>query len=317
MPAYQTVVVGVHENMPAKSIQLTASLAVETGAKLVLVAAYKGSDTGGAHRVDTHTTDTEAGDAFKIVEPAELALKRAAAMCHELGHHNVESYAIAGDPVTVLTSAVEEHDAELLVVGSRGLAGLADRLLGSVPGNLTRQIGCDVLVVHTTGGSRRGRRLSRLWTNRHRSSGNYQRTLVVGVHDSPRSRRAAERAGAIAADHKAEVVLVGAYEDMEWSELKHARDTLGEESHLVQGTFPIESALRDGEAKARAKGADAVSQVIVHGDAMKGLLREADKRRADVLVLGNHQLSGRMAQLIGSISSQVSRKTDTHILLVH
>jgi nucleotide-binding universal stress UspA family protein len=310
MPAYQTVVVGVHENMPAKSIQLTASLAVETGAKLVLVAAYKG---GGPD-----TNDPGAGDSFKVAKPAELALKRAAAMCKELGHHNVETHAVAGDPVTVLIAAVEEHGAELLVIGSRGLAGLADRLLGSVPGNLTRQVECDVLVVHTTGGHRRGlHRLGRLGANRHRSGTSYQRTLVVGVHDSPRSRRAAERAGAIAADHKAEVVLVGAYEDMEWSDLKHARDTLGAESHLVQGTFPIESALRDGEAKARAKGAAEVEHVVVHGDAMKGLLKVADKRHADVLVLGNHQLTGRMSQLIGSISSQVSRKTDTHILLVH
>lgn len=312
MPAYQTVIVGVHENMPAKSIQLTASLAVETGAKLVLVAAHKAGRAA--------ESDPGAGDAFKVAEPAELALKRAAAMCNELGHHNVETHAVAGDPVSVLIAAVEEHGAELLVIGSRGLAGLADRLLGSVPGNLTRQVECDVLVVHTTGGHRRGlhrRGLGRLGMNRHRSGASYQRTLVVGVHDSPRSRRAAERAGAIAADHRAEVVLVGAYEDMEWSDLKHARDTLGPESHLVQGMFPIESALRDGEAKARAQGADEVDHVVVHGDAMKGLLKVADKRHADVLVLGNHQLSGRMAQLIGSISSQVSRKTDTHILLVH
>jgi nucleotide-binding universal stress UspA family protein len=302
MPAYKTVVIGVHENMPAKSIQLTASLAVETGAKLVLVAAYK---AGGAEE-----SETEAGDTFSIARPAELALEKAAAMCAELGHDNVETYAISGDPVAVLKSAVEEHDAGLLVIGSRGLAGVADRLLGSVPGNLTRQIDCDVLVVHTTGDRHRASR-------HHRTPTEYQRTLVVGVHDSPRSRRAAERAGAIAADFNAEVVLVGAYEDMEWTELKKARDTLGAESHLVQGTFPIESALRDGEAKARAQGADKVKQVVVHGDAMKGLLKIADKRQADVLVLGNHQLTGRMAQLIGSISSQVSRKTDTHILLVH
>jgi nucleotide-binding universal stress UspA family protein len=303
MPAYQTVVIGVHENMPAKSIQLTASLAVESGAKLVLVAAYK---AGGAEK----TGETQAGAAFTVAAPAERALEKAAAMCAELGHQDVETHAVSGDPVTALISAVTEHNAGLLVIGSRGLAGVADRLLGSVPGNLTRQVECDVLVVHTTGSRRRGIR-------GHRPPAAYQRTIVVGVHDSPRSRRAAERAGAIAADHNAEVVLVGAYEDMEWTELKRARDTLGAESHLVQGTFPIESALRDGEAKARANGAGEVQQVVVHGDAMKGLLKIADKRQADVLVLGNHQLTGRMAQLIGSISSQVSRKTDTHILLVH
>lgn len=296
MPAYNTVVVGVHENMPDKSIRLTAGLAVESGAKLVLVAAYEAGD--------------EPAETFEMAAPAERALEKAAAMCHELGHHDVETYAVPGDPVSVLAAATKEHGAGLLVVGSKGLAGLADRLLGSVPGNLSRQVDCDVLIVHTTGRPKR-RRLA------PRGRGQYQRTIVVGVHDSQRSRRAAERAGAIAADHGAELVLVGAYEDMAWTDLKKARDTLRGESHLVQGTFPIEGALRDGMAKARAKGADDIEQVVLYGDAMKGLLKVATKRHADVLVLGNHQLTGRMAQLIGSISAQVSRRTDTHVLLVH
>ncbi|HEY1974566.1 MAG TPA: universal stress protein [Pseudonocardia sp.] len=293
---YNTVVLGIHEDMPDRSIRLNAGLSVETGTKLVLVAAY--------------TPGTGSAQTFDVASAAERALEKAMMMCAEFGHHNVESHAVPGDPVRVLSEAVTQHDAGLLVVGSRGLAGLADRLLGSVPGNLARQVDCDVLVVHTTGNHRR-----HLFSKRSRDK--YQRTIVVGVHDSPRSLRAAERAGAIAADYDAELVLVGAYEDMDWTELKKARDTLREESYLVQGTFPIESALRDGEAKARAKGAAKVEQLVVHGDAMKGLLKVADERQADVLVLGNHQLTGRMSQLIGSISAQVSRKTDTHVLLVH
>jgi nucleotide-binding universal stress UspA family protein len=282
--------------MPDRSIRLNAGLAVETGTKLVLVAAYaQGSGPS---------------PTFDMASAAERALEKAVMMCAELGHHNVESHAVPGDPVRVLSEAAEQHDAGLLAVGSRGLAGLADRLLGSVPGNLARQVGCDVLVVHTTGNHRR-----HLFSKR--SHDKYQRTIVVGVHDSPRSLRAAERAGAIAADYNAELVLVGAYEDMDWTELKKARDTLRDESHLVQGTFPIDSALRDGEAKARAKGAAKVERLVVHGDAMRGLLKVADQRQADVLVLGNHQLTGRMSQLIGSISAEVSRKTDTHVLLVH
>jgi nucleotide-binding universal stress UspA family protein len=279
--------------MPAKSIQLTASLACESGAKLVLVAAYR------AHG---------ATNTFEVAEPAQNALEKAAIMCAEFGHDEVETYAVAGDPVTALTDAVSKHNADLLVVGSRGLAGLRDRLLGSVPGNLTRQAECDVLVVHTSGTR---------YVPRRRADREHRRTIVVGVHDSTRSMRAAERAGAIAADFHADLVLVGAYEDMDWRELKRARDTLGAESHLVHGTFPIESALRDGEARACARGAREVERAVVYGDAMKALFKIVDKRRADVLVLGNHQLTGRMSHLIGSISEQASRKTDTHILLVH
>jgi len=280
--------------MPAKSIQLTASLACESGAKLILVAAYRAG--GGA------------ANTFEVAGPAQNALDKAAMMCAEFGHHDVETYAVPGDPVEALTDGVSEHHADLLVVGSRGLAGVRDRLLGSVPGNLTRQARCDVLVVQTTGTR---------YVSRRRANRKHRRTIVAGVHDSPRSMRAAERAGAIAADYNAELVLLGAYEDMDWQQLKRARDTLGPESHLVQGSFPIEGALRDGEARARARGAHDVERVVVYGDAMKALLKTVDKRHADVLVLGNHQLTGRMSHLIGSLSEQVSRKTDTHILLVH
>src|SRR5581483_7853537 len=125
VPAFHTVVVGVHEGMPAKSIQLTASLACESGAKLILVAAYRAG--GGA------------ANTFEVAGPAQNALDKAAMMCAEFGHHDVETYAVPGDPVEALTDAVSEHHADLLVVGSRGLAGVRDRLLGSVPGNLTRQ----------------------------------------------------------------------------------------------------------------------------------------------------------------------------------
>ena len=65
------------------------------------------------------------------------------------------------------------------------------------------------------------------------------------------------------------------------------------------------------------RGVDDVRRVIVRGDPIKGLLKVIRKSRADLVVLGNHQMTGRTANLIGSISSRVSRKTATHILLVH
>ena len=86
---------------------------------------------------------------------------------------------------------------------------------------------------------------------------------------------------------------------------------------LVQASFSIDGVLRDAEAKAHAKGAHDTTQVVVQGEAMKGLLKVADDYEADVLVMGNHQLTGPVSALIGSISTQVSRKTFTHLLLVH
>jgi nucleotide-binding universal stress UspA family protein len=50
-----------------------------------------------------------------------------------------------------VVDVVRRRDADLLVVGNRGLTGLRGRLLGSVPADATRRSDVDVLVVHTTG----------------------------------------------------------------------------------------------------------------------------------------------------------------------
>jgi nucleotide-binding universal stress UspA family protein len=306
MPAYSTVVVGVYEGMSRRSLRLTSTLAAETGAKLVLVAAYGSAPDRPA-----------AEDCAEIFEtanaaPAQQALDKAAAMCAELGVRDVQTYVMAGDAVSVLVAAVRLHNADLLVVGSRGLATLGGRLLGSVPGGVAREASCDVLVAHTT---------TEPWRNvisrRGQSQQGYQRTVVVGVHDSPRSMRAADRAAAIAVDAGARLVLVGVEEPMERVDFKRAADSLKGESHIAQASFSIDSVLRAADAQAQAKGARDTTQVVVRGEAMKGLLKIAGDYEADVLVMGNHQLTGAVSGLIGSISTQVSRKADTHLLLVH
>jgi nucleotide-binding universal stress UspA family protein len=50
----------------------------------------------------------------------------------------------------VLRKAVLERKADLLVVGNKGLNTLSGRLLGSVPADVARRSGVDVLIVHTT-----------------------------------------------------------------------------------------------------------------------------------------------------------------------
>jgi nucleotide-binding universal stress UspA family protein len=304
MPTYQTVVIGVHDSPTGRrAVELAAPLSSETGAKLVLVAAYRKG----------HRASTPPGDSYQEPgsTPAHRALAGAEKICARLGVTNVESHAVPGDPVTALADAVRAHGADLLLVGSHGLSTLSGRLLGSVPSGVSREAECDVLVVHTT------TELRRTVLHPRRRASRYQRTVVVGVHDSPRSQRAAERAAQVAADFGAELVLVGAYEQLRPDEVKKAGDALGSESYLVRGSFPIEGVLRDAEAAARLRGVREVESVVVEGDAMHGLLKVADKYSADILVMGNHHLTGRVSQLLGSISEQVSRKTATHVLLVH
>jgi nucleotide-binding universal stress UspA family protein len=52
-----------------------------------------------------------------------------------------------GDPAEVQLRLVEDCDADILVVGSKGMRR---RVLGSVPNSVTHKADCSVLVVMTT-----------------------------------------------------------------------------------------------------------------------------------------------------------------------
>ena len=67
------------------------------------------------------------------------------------GAGEVEQVAVVGSPVETLIDVVTRAQADLLVVGNRGLNSLKGRLMGSVPADVTRRSTVDVLVVHTTG----------------------------------------------------------------------------------------------------------------------------------------------------------------------
>ncbi|HWH28815.1 MAG TPA: universal stress protein [Mycobacteriales bacterium] len=86
-------------------------------------------------------------------EAAENVLRGALERARAAGDLDVDSLVLHGDPVDELTRAAHERDADLVVVGNRGMNGLAGRLLGSVPSNLSHRVRCDVLIAHTTGRS--------------------------------------------------------------------------------------------------------------------------------------------------------------------
>lgn len=66
---------------------------------------------------------------------------------HERGLEEHESVVVDGDPRTALLEVVEEHDADLLVVGSRGLGPVSRLVLGSVSSSLVQHSPVPVAVI--------------------------------------------------------------------------------------------------------------------------------------------------------------------------
>lgn len=148
MGTYQTVVVGTDgSDSSYRAVDRAAEVAHDSAAKLVIVCAYMP-----ATRREVAAAEEAMGEeAYQVVgsAPAEDTLRTAAARAAAHGATKVEQAPVEGEPVRSLLGALREHQADLLVVGNRGLNTLAGRLLGSVPADVSRRASCDVLIVHT------------------------------------------------------------------------------------------------------------------------------------------------------------------------
>lgn len=150
MGAYQTVLVGTDgSDSSYRAVDRAAEIARDTAARLVIVCAYEPARP----REVAMAEDVLRDEAYSVVgsAPAEETLRTAAERAAARGAAKIERVPVAEEPVKALIGALAEHQADLLVVGNRGLNTIAGRLLGSVPAAVSRRSTCDVLIVHTVG----------------------------------------------------------------------------------------------------------------------------------------------------------------------
>ncbi len=149
MPAYRTIVVGTDGSSTSlAAVDRAAAVAADSTAELVIVCAY----TPASREETAAAEDALKDEAYLVVgwSPAEETLRAAEDRALAAGAAKIRTAAVDGPPVDVLRAAVAEHGADLLVVGNKGLNTLSGRLLGSVPSDVARRSGVDVLIVHTT-----------------------------------------------------------------------------------------------------------------------------------------------------------------------
>jgi nucleotide-binding universal stress UspA family protein len=147
---YSTIVVGTDGSESSlRAVARAGALAGACDATLVVACAYLPDDDD---RETARAGDVLGEDAYQVVgsHPAEDKVRSAAEKAGAAGAKKIRTLAVVGSPVETLLDVVRRENADLLVVGNRGLNGIKGRLLGSVPADATRRSGCDVLVVHTT-----------------------------------------------------------------------------------------------------------------------------------------------------------------------
>ncbi len=145
---YTTVLVGT-DGSPSSfvAVQRAAQVAGGAGARLVIVCAYRPLP----RREEERAAEELGHDAYKVhgSNPADSVLSEATDHARAAGATDIEPKPVEGDPVDVLLKVAGEVQANLIVIGNRGLNSLAGRLLGSVPANISHRATCDVLIAHT------------------------------------------------------------------------------------------------------------------------------------------------------------------------
>jgi nucleotide-binding universal stress UspA family protein len=142
---FKSIVVGTDGSDTATiALGRAIELAVLTGARLHVVSAYEPAPARvGGNQPVPEASDWSVGPDFKVEAVLQRAQEEARGRDVE-----VEVHAPRGDAADSLIGAAGEHDADLIMLGSRGMRG-ARRVLGSVPNKVSHRAPCDVWIVQT------------------------------------------------------------------------------------------------------------------------------------------------------------------------
>ena len=142
----QTITVGTDgSDTASKAVEFALDVAEKFGAKVVVASSYRpvGEDR---LRQEQREAPQDIQWSINPTEDVDKALRSAEELARERGLE-VTSEARQGDPAEVLCDIAEQHGADLLVVGNKGMHR---RVLGSVPNSVSHNAPCSVVIVKTT-----------------------------------------------------------------------------------------------------------------------------------------------------------------------
>jgi nucleotide-binding universal stress UspA family protein len=213
----------------------------------------------------------------------------------ELAAAGLEAHAQVrnGRPAEVIVRTARELDADLVVVGSRGLTGLEGLFLGSVAREVSQQAPCPVLVA--------------------REPRNALREIVVATDGSEHARHAVERAAEFPASPESCFTVVQVVRSFQPVAVFAGGDTPPEAE-------PEEAAAARRmaeEAAAVLSAAGRTARVEVRaGDPTGEILRLAEERRADLIIAGARGVGFLKGLLVGSVADALLKQAPCSVLLV-
>jgi len=146
---FTRIVVGTDgSDTAAEAVRQAVDLAKLAGAQLSIVSAY---EPVSKRRLEGEQQGAPADVQFEIGprEDVNLVLDAAAAAAKQEGVE-VQTHPVEGAPSDAILNVAEKTNADLIVVGNKGMTGARRFLLGSVPNNVSHHAPCSVIIVRTT-----------------------------------------------------------------------------------------------------------------------------------------------------------------------
>jgi 3-phenylpropionate/trans-cinnamate dioxygenase ferredoxin reductase subunit len=186
---------------------------------------------------------------------------------------------IEGTPGESIVAAAKKHDADLIVVGNRGMGQATRFRLGSVPDWVAHDAPCDLLIVDTTG---RG-------GGPREPTPPYSR-ILAGTDGSGTATEAVRRAFTLASVYAGTVMLV------------HVGDPL-------VGAIKLEEV-----AGVRPEDVE-VERRMVEGDPAQRIVELAESEGVQLVVVGNKGMAG-VRRFLGSVPNKVAHEVPSDVLIV-
>jgi nucleotide-binding universal stress UspA family protein len=146
---FRSIVVGTDGSETAsEAVRQATELAKAVGAKINLVSAY---EPVGNQRLREERQQVPDDMQWMVNEREDVnaTLKNDGNAIDEAGVE-VETFARQGDPADAILDVAEEQNADLIIVGNKGMTGAKRFLLGSVPNKVSHHAPCSVMIIRTT-----------------------------------------------------------------------------------------------------------------------------------------------------------------------
>jgi nucleotide-binding universal stress UspA family protein len=146
---FRQIVVGTDGSDTAtEAVRQAADLAKKVEAKVGIVSAFEPVSQQRL-REERQQVPEDVAHTVGPREDVEATLAEAAKVVESEGVE-VTTFARQGDPADAILDVAEEENADLIMVGNKGMTGAKRFLLGSVPNKVSHHAPCSVLIVRTT-----------------------------------------------------------------------------------------------------------------------------------------------------------------------